>query len=316
MVSQKSSYTGEKIKVLEGLEGVRKQFDVIEISRKIKRQGDILTLSNELKIDYNSLKRAVEESRILQCFPNINKSKVMPLSRLRTRRDISNFSKSHNIMEFSTRGLYKVVKKWNENIQKNPSLLLSREEQNIIIGTLLGDANIKKRDRTSCLRIAHSFKQEEYMNWKIAKLSFLGISEHTKKRRIINNREVNMIYFATRTHPVFNYYRNLFYRFGRKILTKDILRKLNPQSLAIWICDDGSYSATQSYIILCTNSYSLEEHELMKKFFNEKFGLNPTIGFRDKKYYYLRFKQKDTKKLIAIIKSYLPKSMLYKIGGK
>jgi len=54
----------------------------------------------------------------------------------------------------------------------------------------------------------------------------------------------------------------------------------------------------------------------MKKFFNEKFGLNPTIGFRDGKYYYLRFKQDDSKKLIEIVRPFIPESMKYKIGEK
>ena len=34
----------------------------------------------------------------------------------------------------------------------------------------------------------------------------------------------------------------------------------------------------------------------------------------DKKYYYLRFKQEDSKKLIEIIKPFIINSMKYKIG--
>jgi len=131
---------------------------------------------------------------------------------------------------------------------------------------------------------------------------------------MINERKVTMINLSTKTHPVFNYYRNLFYGSDKKIITREILDQLNPRSLAIWICDDGSYDNTQGYIVLCTNSFSLEEHKLMKKFFNEKFGLDPTIGFRDNKYYYLRFKQDDSKKLIKIIKPFITDSMIYKIG--
>ena len=37
----KSTYKAEQIKVLEGLEGVRKRFNVIELSNSVKRQGDI-----------------------------------------------------------------------------------------------------------------------------------------------------------------------------------------------------------------------------------------------------------------------------------
>ena len=106
----------------------------------------------------------------------------------------------------------------------------------------------------------------------------------------------------------------MFYKDGRKVIDKKILGQLNPRSLAIWVCDDGSYSNTQDYIILCTNSYSLEEHKLIKEFFEKRFELSPTIGFRDNKYYYLRFKKEDTQKLIKIIKPFIPESMIYKIG--
>ncbi len=33
------SYTSEKIKVLGGLEGVRQNFDILELSKKVKRGG-------------------------------------------------------------------------------------------------------------------------------------------------------------------------------------------------------------------------------------------------------------------------------------
>ena len=92
MVEQeKGKYTAKDIKVLEGLEGVRRNFDIIELSKKIKKKGDILILSNELKIKPRSLMLAVEEGKILSIFPNISKSKTNPLSRLRTDRELKIF---------------------------------------------------------------------------------------------------------------------------------------------------------------------------------------------------------------------------------
>ncbi|MEK6933135.1 MAG: hypothetical protein AABW56_05080, partial [Nanoarchaeota archaeon] len=134
--------------------------------------------------------------------------------------------------------------------------------------------------------------------------------------RKLNGHNIETLELATATHYVFNYYRKLFYKNGKKIITRDILNLLNPRSLAIWICDDGSYDNRQGYIVLCTNSFTLEEHKIMQKYFREVWGLIPTIGFRDKKYYYLRFKQEDSKKLIEIIKPFIPKFMKYKIGEK
>ncbi len=312
----KKEYTAKEVQVLEGLEGVRRRFDVIELSKKVKRKGDILILSKELKIKPRILNSAVDEGRILKLIPNIQKSKAGILARLRTDREVKIFAQKYNLNETPARKLIKFVREWNQELQKNPQLLLTQEEQDLMIGSLLGDASIRQREINSCFRVAHSIKQKEYINWKMKLLNNFRISEFNERSRIINERKVDMIYLSTDTHSVFNYYRNLFYKNNKKIITKEILEQLNPRSLAIWICDDGSYDNKQGYLVLCTNAYTLEEHKLMKEFFNEKFGLNPTIGFRDGKYYFLRFKQEDSKKLIGIIKSYIPNSMKYKIGEK
>lgn len=314
-MTEKKSYDAGAIKVLEGLEGVRKNFDVVELSKRIKKQGDILILSNELKIKPRALKSAIDEGRVLSIIPNIQKSKAGILAGLRTNREVRMFNEKYSLNKLSSRKLRQLVIKWKENIQKNPSLLLSQEEHDLIVGSLMGDASIRKREENSCFRVAHSIKQEEYINFKFGVLKNFEISEFAHRKRRINNKEINMIYLSTKTHQIFNYYRNLFYKEGKKIITKDVLNHMTSRSLAYWVCDDGSYNNKQGYIVLCTNSYTLEEHNIMKRFFKEKFGLDPTIGFRDKKYYYLRFKQEDSKKLIEIIKSYIPKSMLYKIGG-
>jgi len=313
-MADNKTYSAESIKVLEGLEAVRKHFDVVELSKKIKRQGDILILSHELKIRPRILKSAVYEGRILSFFPKLDKSKAGILASLRTDRELSLFSKKHDIYNTHARELIQLVRNWNQEIQKNPFMLISQEEHDLIIGSLLGDASIRQRDKNSCFRFSHSIKQREYCEVKKNILKSFNISEFREVKRKIKDSFIHAIDFSTKTHPVFNYYRNLFYKNNKKIISTDMLNQLNSRSLTYWICDDGSFSKTQRYIILCTNSYNLEEHELMKKFFNEKFGLNPTIGFRDNKYYYLRFKKQDSEKLIQIIKPFISKSMIYKIG--
>jgi len=314
MPEEKKKYTAESIKVLEGLEGVRKRFDVIELSKRIKKQGDVLILSKELKIRPRILKSAVYEGRVLSLFPNLNKSKAGILASLRTDRELILFSKKYDIYSISARKLIKLVREWNQEIQKNPLLLISQEEHDLVIGSLLGDASIRQREKNSCFRFSHSIKQREYCKFKKDILNNFNISEFREVKRKIRDDFIHAIDFSTKTHPVFNYYRNLFYKNNRKIVSIEILNQLNPRSLVFWVCDDGSYDNRQGYIILCTNAYNLEEHQLMKKFFNDKFGLDPTIGFRDGKYYYLRFKQKDSEKLIEIINPFIPRCMIYKIG--
>lgn len=308
-------YTASEIKVLEGLEGVRRMYDVVELSKKIKKQGDILILSKELKIKPRFLQSAVDEGRIFDILSNIEKSKASILARLRTDREVRFFSQKYDLKKTPARKLIRLIRNWNKEIQKNPFLLITQEEHDLIIGSLMGDASIRKREKNSCFRFSHSIRQKEYSKWKLDKLINFNISEFREVKRKIRDDFIQAIDFSTKTHPIFNYYRNLFYKSGRKEITKGILDQLNPISLAVWICDDGSYNNKQGYIILCTNSYTLDEHKIMKEFFKQKFGLDPTIGFRDKKYYYLRFKQEDSKRLIELVKPFIPECMLYKIGG-
>ncbi|MBS3083955.1 hypothetical protein J4423_04075 [Candidatus Pacearchaeota archaeon] len=312
-------YTGENIKVLEGLEGIdsiRKKFDLVELRKTIKKQGDLYKVSCEFSLKYSSLKHAFEEERISKFFPNLHKSKANALSRLKTDRELIKFAEVNDINALSARNLYKAVKKWNIDLEINPLILLTQEEHDLIIGSLLGDASVRQRNKNCCFRFSHSTKQREYAQWKHDLLTNFKINEFREVKRKIKDRVIEAIDFTTNTHPAFNYYRKLYYSSGKKVITQEILNQLNAFSLTIWVCDDGSYSVTQDYIILCTNAYSIEEHNLMKKFFNEKFGLDPTIGFRDGKYYYLRFKKEDTNKLIEIIRPYLPLCMIYKIGGQ
>ncbi len=310
---KQEKYSAKDIKVLEG---VRQRFDVMELTKKIKKQGDILILSYQLKIRPRILKSAIDEGRILRILPNIQKSKASILAALRTNREIKIFSKKYGINNISARNLIKLIRQWNIEIQKNPPLLLTKKEHDLIIGSLLGDASIRQREKNSCFRFSHSLKQKEYFKWKSRILNNFNISEFRETKRKIKNHFIYAIDFSTKTHAIFNYYRNLFYNDRRKIITKNILNQLNPRSLAIWICNDGSYDNKQGYIVLCANSYNLKEHKLMREFFNKKFGLNPTIGFRDGKHYYLRFKQDDSKRLIEIIRPFIPEVMEYKIGEK
>ena len=213
------------------------------------------------------------------------------------------------------RSLYKLVKEWRKSVEENPRIILTELQHDLIIGSTFGDANIRQRNKNCMFRVGHSPKQKEYVEWKFEILKMFPGNGIKLWQRIVNGRLVNTYNFDINTHYAFNFYRKLFYNNnGDKIITKEVLEQLNPRSLAIWLCDDGSYCRKLKYIILSTNSFSLNEHKLMKSFFKKKWNLNPTIGFRDNKYYYLRFKVEDTKKLIEIVRPHILNCMKYKIG--
>lgn len=313
---EENSYNAQNITVLKDLEAVRKNYNLNVLASQIDKRGSILQLSRHLGINHNTLSRAIEEAKILTLFPTLSKSKANPLSRLKTKKELILFTKKHNIFTLSCRKLYKAVKEWRLLIEKNPRILLTEEQHDLIIGSVLGDANIRQRDKNCCFRVSHSKKQEKYLYWKYSLLKEFITTPIYSYKKMLKNHIIETLDFSTFTHQVFNFYYKLIYKNGKKTVTRELLDMLNPRSLSIWICDDGSFGTKQPYIILCTNSYSLEEHNIIKKYFEEIWNLSPTIGFRDKKYYYLRFKQKDTEKLINIIRPFILDSMEYKIGEK
>ena len=309
-----ADYKATNIQVLKGLEAIRQNYDLKYLLEESKKYKSIKEFSKNINIEERSLGRALREAKLIQKYPNIHKSKAEPLNHFRIEKELNLFSKQHDIQNIKVRDLKRKIKLWDKKIEKNPRILLSQLQEDLVIGSLMGDANARKRWGLTYFRCSHSEKQRLYLKWK-----YHLLIEFTKSNIHISlKKDSNPMYeFQTLSHVVFNSYHDLFYKQGKKEITKEILNLLTPRALAIWICDDGSFCNNLKYIILCTNSYSYEEHIVMKEYFQNKWKVNPTIGFRDNKYYYLRFTVADTKKLISIIQKFIPlKEMLYKIGEK
>lgn len=243
--------------------------------------------------------------------PGISKSKAEVLNTFFVKREYALFSRLYNPERLNVRQLRKAVQEWNKLVSNNPRLLLTEKQHDVILGTVLGDANIRNRGKDCQYRTSHSDKQALYLYWLQEVLE-----EFTANRLNIYERKNRLpeMYFETLVHPVFNYYFNLFYRNGIKRVTKEVLSQLTPQALAVWLCDDGSYGNEGRQIVLCTNSFSLEEHKLMQTYFKERWSIACNIKKRGGKYHYLFFTKEDTKKLIEIVREFIPKSMKYKIG--
>lgn len=307
-------YDAQKIQGLKGLEAARNKLNFELLKDFNIKRGEFIKFCKGLKVERSTLVRAINEAKVISFFPGIHKSKATSLSTIKIDRELKLFTKYCDVSKLEVRQLYKAVKNWRRRLEKNPKILLTNLQFDVIIGSTFGDANIRQRNKNCNFRVGHSKFQESYLKLKYNIVKEFTVSEPVWNIRKINTYIVKTLELSTATHYVFNYFRRLFYKKGIKKITREALNLLNPRSVAFWICDDGCYSKKQSYIILCTNCFSKEEHVLMKDYFNKVWGLDPTIGFRDGKYYYLRFKQEDSKKLIRIVKPFIPNSMRYKIG--
>src|SRR3989344_2536499 len=265
----KTSLLAKTIPQLNTLKEVRGNVDLDRLFLEINKKGDLGKKAKELNIKSGALNRAISEKRINNLIPDIQPSKAAILSWLKTDKEVLLFSRKYDLKDISARKLKMIVRDWNRELQTNPDQLLSEKQQDLIIGSTIGDANIRQRNRNCSFRVSHTKKQKEYLLSKYRLINeFTNLGPHYMKKTIKNGRVIYILEISTFTHYIFNYYRKLFYKNDKKIITRKILNLLNPRSLAYWICDDGNYGTKQDYIILCTNAFTLKEHKIMKKYFN------------------------------------------------
>lgn len=112
--------------------------------------------------------------------------------------------------------------------------------------------------------------------------------------------------------PCFNVYKEIFYNDNVKIIPNNIQELLTPRGLAFWIMDDGSRHGSGLHISVY--SFSNEDVDNLMLTLQKKFNLKCSIHYnKDKKPRIYIFKESMVD-LIALIKPYFIKGMLYKLG--
>lgn len=185
------------------------------------------------------------------------------------------------------------------------------EIKSCLIGMLLGDATIERTSpKSSRMRISHSIKQRNYLQWKNSILERLtGVHTYDYLARI-GDKQYPMTKTTTNSIPLFSDLRNQMYFQGRKSITSHLLKALDWRGIAIWFLDDGYIEKNSAQI--ATNSFNEGEHLLIKKVLKERHGLHVSIGKR-RQYYYLRFNVESTGKIVEWVKMLNIPGMEYKI---
>ena len=189
-------------------------------------------------------------------------------------------------------------------------LVISKKGHQILLGSLLGDAHLRRRGiyGNGIFQEEHCLKQMDYLRWKNSFLNFKEefIKRNDKRFKSENYQQIRIYSLAKKE---LNYYHTLFYKNGKKRVTKEILEQLEPLAIAIWYCDDGCYDYRRDNVIFCIEGFNKKEKLSIIKFFKKKYGLNFKYY---KKYIYLL--KSEVPKFIQIIEPFIIKSMRYKIG--
>lgn len=200
------------------------------------------------------------------------------------------------------------------------SLTLTEIQRNFIIGSLLGDGNLRftAKHHEANFTVDHGEKQKEYVWWKYHLLKDWVLTEPKEVKRIYHKdreRILTSYRFFTISHKEFTSLYYLFYRDGIKIIPQHIDKILKDNfSLAVWLMDDGNKNS--SSVFLNTQYFSEAEQELLRECLYLNFGLDTTLNkhwlFRGRQLYRIRFTAVATRKLYKLVKEFIIPSMKYK----
>lgn len=184
------------------------------------------------------------------------------------------------------------------NEYKN-NLKLTQEQKDILIGGLLGDLNLRKIGKYSRLVVEQKNKEYLFHLYEIFKNFIRTEPKERLQKRLTTSEWKSTWYFSSISYLEFEYYYQMFYKDGRKIVPLDIQDILTPRFLAYWFMDDGTYN--QSYYRISTCSFTYLEHQLLLDIFLNKWNIRAKI-INNRKYLEIYFPAGENKKFKFLVK--------------
>lgn len=200
------------------------------------------------------------------------------------------------------------------NIQRD-SFSVSPDLHEVIIGISLGDLHINKQCDNARLMFKQGIVNQDYIYHLFQLFSSYSNMEAPKHREYFDKR-TNKVYtsisFNSYSLPSFNYYYELFYVNGVKIIPLNISELLTPRALAYWLMDDSCRHGTT--LSICTESFSEQEVLLLISVLKEKFNIqcNPMKRGTNKFRIYVRTRSLND--FSNLVSPYFIPSMMYKLS--
>jgi hypothetical protein len=202
-------------------------------------------------------------------------------------------------------------------------LKIPQQMKNIIFGSTLGDLHIsKRRDRgnvTANLIFRQSIIHKDYLYHLYNIFKYFCTNTMEPKIYKSSNDKYLTLNFCTRVSPIFNYYHDLFYINGKKVIPYGVEHLFTPEALAYWFKDDGTTDRSLNGKIIgfsfCTDSFSYSDVYYLSHILKYNYKLNCSI-FSSKDNPRLYIKAESRKQLKKIITPYKHESMKYKLNNK
>lgn len=205
----------------------------------------------------------------------------------------------------------KEIEKYKEKLK------LTSRQCEIIVGKLLGDGHLESMNngRTYRLKVEHSYKQKEYVDWLYEEFKDWILSKPRKKEQIVQGKTYYKYQVSTLSSETFRFYAQQFYRNKKKIIPELIYRWITPLCLAVWFMDDGSIKS-KYHKARIINTQGFEKREVLRliKVLDDKFNLKCKLR-KQKEGYQIMILAESADKFVKLIKNHMHSSMKYKIKG-
>lgn len=183
--------------------------------------------------------------------------------------------------------------------------------KSFIEASLLGDGCIKRPKINGLYRLTQVSRHTDYVMW-VKEL----LDQHTTTRlyyyekRADGKNAAPWYILETIVNPLFTELYSKWYPEKKKIVPKDLI--LTPQSLAVWIMDDGSYNKPRKEYKMCTNAFTFEDVDFLKDVLYRDLNLKSSVR-KDRNQPVLYILRPSTRDVPEIVKNYIFPSFRYKI---
>lgn len=267
-------------------------------------------ISKLLHIDYGTIKRIIEENNIsLNQSKNDSKFRAIYQDYDWCHQKYMIEGMNHEEMAKDAGINKRTIEKWctekHRITQKYRQInkKLSSNQRDLIIGSMIGDGHIDRRETQPMFIVSHAENQKDYLFWKYKMLKdFCNI-----KPTYYAQKEVK--HFKTGDYICQPYYR-IHTRIHdclkeiRSMSVKELLDELNELSFSVAMLDDGYRGNIWSY---CAASYSPDEIQYMLNVFKSKFDIDGYVRESDTRYIY--FNAIDSMKIDNIILDNIPNDL-------
>jgi len=221
---------------------------------------------------------------------------------------------------------------------KTTPLSLTRRQRQIVVGSLLGDGGLKKKERENSLSsfyFSQSVIRKRYVEWMYREL--LPFSTNLVDREqttcfsrypsVSNNNDstCKSCTFATIRHPLFSKLENQWYLRdadgtyalrpnGQRIkIIPHGISSLSPLTVAVWYWDDGTNNTQSGNITLFTNGFTCDEVDRLRSMLKNLNIVNTNIT-RNRDRPIITILRKSYLDFIHMVKPFLPDQCLaYKV---